>query len=111
MSVPPIDPVVSWLARTSLALLFGAAAMHKLRAPSVFLETLRAYRALPDPLAPYAAAASIGSELALVPCLLLPQASSFAAPAAATLLTLYTGAIAPAAGLRAPGGARGRGWS
>lgn len=94
MPLPLIDPLISWLARFGLALLFASAAAHKLRAPSGFTATLRAYRVMPDALAPHAAAAAIGIELALAACLLLPLTAPFGAQAAAALLGVYSGAIA-----------------
>jgi hypothetical protein len=89
-----VDPALQALLRGGLALLFAAAALHKLRAPREFAATLANYRLLPGALVPAAAAALAGAEVALAAAL---GAGAFlpAAPfAAAGILALYSLAIA-----------------
>jgi len=89
-----LDPVFALLLRCSLALLFGAAAFHKLRAPRAFAETLGDYALLPIALVPWVAAALGAGELLLVIGLLVPVAVAAAALGGAGLLGVYSGAIA-----------------
>ncbi len=89
-----LDPVIETMLRTSLALLFASAALHKLREPAPFARTLADYRVLPEPSVPIAAAALVIAELGLAIALLLPAARTPALLAALGLLSLYSAAIA-----------------
>ena len=88
-----IDPVIAWVARSGLALLFGLAALHKTRDLRAFATVVRGYRLVPERVAPLLAASVTACEAALVVALLLPGAASQAALAAALLLLFYSGAI------------------
>jgi uncharacterized membrane protein YphA (DoxX/SURF4 family) len=88
-----VDPVFAWLVRLALALLFAAAALHKVRDLRTFRAILRNYRALPEPMVPAAALALVIVELAVVALLLLPAADPIGPLAVLSLLALYCGAI------------------
>jgi len=92
--VSAIDPVVVLALRGALAMLFAAAAWHKLRDPAGFRASLRDYRLLPDPLVPAVGGALAAGEGAVALGLLLPPVAPAAALAAAALLALYGAAIA-----------------
>jgi methylamine utilization protein MauE len=87
-----MDPVITLGLRAAFALLFLAAAAHKLRDPRRFVATLADYRVLPAPLVPAAAAAVVAVELGLAGLVPLPGAAGLRAGAA--LLLVYAGAIA-----------------
>ena len=87
------DPVVVFISRASLALLFAAAAHHKLRDPAGFRATLRDYRILPAAAIGPASAGLAAFELGLAVGLLLPASAPFAAALASAVLGIYTGAI------------------
>jgi hypothetical protein len=89
-----MDPVPVFIARLGLALLFAAAAAHKLRDLPTFRATLAGYRLLPARLVPALAPLLAGAELALAVALLLPATGADAAVAGAGLLALYSAAIA-----------------
>jgi hypothetical protein len=89
-----VDVLVNGLARIGLAGLFAVAATHKLRAPRVFVATLRDYRVLPGWLVWPGAAGVIASELVLVPALLHPASAGAAGLAATALLGAYSWGIA-----------------
>jgi len=92
--LPAIDPAVSASLRGALALLFAAAALHKLRDPGVFRAALADYALLP--------AAAVAPAARLLPALELAAAAALLVPAwavpgglgAAALLAVYGGAIA-----------------
>jgi hypothetical protein len=86
-----MDPVLDLVLRAGLALLFLAAARHKLRDPRAFVATVRAYRLGPPWTAPFSAGVVVTAELA-VP-LLLGVARTAGLLAAAALLLAYAGAI------------------
>ncbi|MCP4003923.1 MAG: methylamine utilization protein MauE [bacterium] len=67
-----MDPAFAWIARLGLALLFGAAARHKLSDPRAFLATLRDYRIVPASLVKISALVIAASEIAAIGLLLLP---------------------------------------
>jgi len=84
-----VDPVVVVILRAALALLFVAAAAHKLRDRDGFRASLEAYRLLPaGALAPAARALPL-VELATAALLVTPRAGRAGALAAASLLLLY----------------------
>jgi uncharacterized membrane protein YphA (DoxX/SURF4 family) len=89
-----LDPALHWILRAALALLFAAAALHKLRDRRRFEATLGDYRVLPEAIVPAAAAAVPGLELAVAVLLLAPLAVPAAALAGAGLLAVYSAAIA-----------------
>jgi uncharacterized membrane protein YphA (DoxX/SURF4 family) len=88
-----IDPVISLTIRLALALLFGAAAWHKLSNRTRFIATIRAYRLLPDRLLPLAAWFFPAFELGIVIGLLYPPLTEAAVYAVVVLLSLYSFAI------------------
>ena len=87
-----MDPVLDFVLRATLALLFATAAWHKLRAPRAFAATLAEYRLLPAPLAPVAAALVVAAELAIVIALMVARRAGLAG--AAALLLVYAAAVA-----------------
>jgi uncharacterized membrane protein YphA (DoxX/SURF4 family) len=89
-----VDPVFAWVARLSLALLFGTAALHKARDLPVFAATLRDYRILPDALAPIAARCLVAVELGLLAALLTPALDPLGAAGCVVVLGAYSSAIA-----------------
>jgi hypothetical protein len=94
VSAPPLDPALLGVARASLALLFAAAAAHKLRDPRRFAARVAAYELLPGWAAAPLARALALAELALCVSLAWPGTARGAALGAAGLLVLYAGAIA-----------------
>ena len=93
MSVPALDPALHALLRLALAVLFAAAALHKLRDPRGFGDALRGYALLPESWLPAAARAFPAAEL-LAMVSLLVSGAGFAALPALALLLLYSGAVA-----------------
>jgi hypothetical protein len=89
-----MDPVIEATLRAALALLFLAAAAHKLRDRRRFRATLAAYRLLPAALVPVAAALVPGVELAVAAALATPALPAAGPLAAAALLLVYAGAVA-----------------
>lgn len=87
-----IDPVIAWTLRLALALLFSAAAWHKLRDLGRFEGTLRAYALLPAPATRLFSRTLPGAEIAIAIMLVHP-ASHLGGIAAASLLLVYTAAI------------------
>jgi hypothetical protein len=88
------DPTVVLIGRLTLSLLFGTAALHKLRDVASFRAALERYELLPPLWAVPAGAAVIAAEVGIAVGLLLPPAAPVAALAAAALLVLYGAAIA-----------------
>src|SRR5262245_9053555 len=89
---PHIDPVVVTTLRAALALLLGAAALHKLRDRASFAAVLAEYRVLPAPLLHSGVWGVPALEGGIALALLLPGPSG---PAAAALLfAVYGAAIA-----------------
>jgi hypothetical protein len=86
-----MDPVIDATVRAALALLFLAAAAHKLRDPARFRATVADYRLLPGPLVPLGAAFLIVAEPAVVAA--LAGSRSWGLTGAAALLALYAAAI------------------
>jgi hypothetical protein len=89
-----IDPVIDAAIRASLAVLFAAAASHKVREPRRFRGTVVEYRLLPGSLVTPMALALVGSELGVAAALVLPAWRTVGLFGAAVLLALYAGAIA-----------------
>jgi hypothetical protein len=86
-----VDPVAVLTLRLSLALLFAAAAVHKLRDRRGFRRTLRRYRILPAALVGPAAALLTASEIMVAATLPFWRV---AALGAAAILALYAAAMA-----------------
>jgi len=89
-----VDPVVAWVARIALAGVFASAALHKWREPGIFAAALAAHQLVPAPLVPALAPALAATETAIAARLLLPGTAPAAGWAAATLLGLYSFAVA-----------------
>ena len=88
-----IDPVVDLTVRLALALLFGAAAWHKLSDSARFEAALRSYRALPAWAERPAAWLIPGAEALIAASLLSSTTRTAAALAGACLLCAYSAAI------------------
>ncbi len=84
-----IDPVISLLAALCAALLFGAAAMHKLRAPRDFAAAVAEYRILPGAAVPSFALALALAEGVLCVAFIWPASRREAAVAGMSLLLVY----------------------
>ena len=89
-----VDPVVGWVARLALAVVFAAAALHKWRDLSAFSAALAGHRLVPAALVPATAHALAAAETAIAGALLVPASAVGAACTAAALLALYSSAIA-----------------
>jgi uncharacterized membrane protein YphA (DoxX/SURF4 family) len=88
-----LDPVLSWSLRLALALLFSAAAWHKLADPRRFAATMRAYDLVPEAWALPLGWLFVLVEGTVAVGLVSPPAYQTAAVAAATVLSIYTAAI------------------
>jgi uncharacterized membrane protein YphA (DoxX/SURF4 family) len=92
-----LDPVVAWVIRLGLALLFGAAAWHKLSDLRGFVATVKNYRIVPavlsTPLASALGLAELGVAILLLSAALGVSSGSLAPLAALALLALYSGAL------------------
>ena len=88
-----LDPAIAILICGSLALLFAAAALHKLRSLAAFTEVLRAYQVLPGAWVPWAPLVPL-AELAVAAGLATAATRTGAALAGAGLLIVYAAAIA-----------------
>jgi len=89
-----IDPALSAVLRGALALLFVAAALHKLRDLHAFRVALGDYELLPWPLTGLAAPGLVAAECSVTVALLSPWVRPWGFVAAALLLALYTAAVA-----------------
>jgi len=92
--VYPIDPAAGVIITTCFALLFGAAAVHKLRDLQQFAQVLAAYDVLPGWLSGPMSRIVPGLELLLAIGLLTPVARERASLAGSLLLAVYAAAIA-----------------
>ena len=90
----PLDPLIVWWLRASLALLLFGHAVAKARALRHFAATLADYRLLPPAAARPAALGLCAAESATAAALLVPASAAQAALAAALLFALYAFAIA-----------------
>ncbi len=88
-----LDPAVSLVLRGGLALLFAAAAAHKLRDPGAFREAVAAYELVPGALVSSFALVLPLVEAATALTLLVPGGGPLGGTAAALLLLLYGAAI------------------
>jgi len=91
---PTLDPAVDATLRVAFALLFLAAASHKLRDFGRFRTTLGEYRLLPVALVPLGAVLVVGVEIDAAVALLASVGRAPGPVAAAGLLVLYGAAIA-----------------
>lgn len=89
-----IDPLITLIISTSLALLFFMAARHKMSNLNQFEAQLGAYELLPAALVSPAARLLPIVEMAVVFLILIPITRSFAAFLAVVLLTTYALAMA-----------------
>lgn len=89
-----IDPLITLIISTSLALLFFMAARHKMSAPHRFEAQLEAYDLLPASLVSPTARVLPIVEMAIVFLILIPATRPFAAFVASLLLTAYALAMA-----------------
>jgi hypothetical protein len=89
-----MDPLLDLVLRAALALLFVAAAVHKLRDPARFRATLAAYRLGLAAIVGPASAVVVAVELGIAGALLAPSTRAAGLVAAALLLSAYAGAIA-----------------
>jgi hypothetical protein len=89
-----IDPVIAWSLRLGLALLFAAAAWHKVTDRRRFEATVSAYELLPTRAASMFSRVVPLAEGSIAVGLVYPTTVSAAAVAASSMLLLYTGAIA-----------------
>lgn len=90
----PLDPVVAALLALGGAVLFGWAAVHKLRSREAFVATLGQYQLLPQSIVGIAALALAAAELATAAMLLWPASRSIGGALGASLLVIYASAIA-----------------
>jgi hypothetical protein len=88
-----VDPVLQLLLRAALAVLFAAAAAHKLLDMPTFRASLAAYGLVPSAFVPILSTLLVAGEVIVAMALLPPDSSSAAPFAAAALLLIYTSAI------------------
>ncbi len=93
MELIKLDPVFAWVLRSSLAALFAAAAIHKVRDPRAFLRTFSEYKILPRLLTAPAAIILVVAELSIAVGLLVDPDGYPIELAAVSLLLVYTLAI------------------
>jgi hypothetical protein len=89
-----IDPVIAMFFGLSGALLFAAAALHKLRDPSIFVATLAEYRLVPHAVLWPVAVVIIAAEVVVTVGLAWPAVRQASAVAAMVLLLIYAIAMA-----------------
>ena len=87
------DPVLVWVVRSFLALVFVRALVAKLRSPAHFVSAIRGYELLPTALSGLVAVFLLAAELAVVPALLVPALARGACLGAGALSLLYAGAM------------------
>lgn len=89
-----MDPAVGAVLRGGLALVLAAAAAHKARGLDAFRETLRDYEIAPRRLVSAAAVVIVALECVAVLALVVPRPRALGPLLAASLVALYTAAIA-----------------
>lgn len=92
--MPVLEPLISLVVATGLALLFAVAVTHKLSAWSQFRETLANYRLLPAALVGLFAVAIVVVEVLIVIGCILPVTRADAALLAIVMLLVYAAAMA-----------------
>ena len=93
MSAVGLDPALQVICRAALSLLFGSAALHKLRDVQGFRQALEAYDLVPRPWAVPAGAGVVAAEVGIAAGLWLPRVAPMAALTGAALLIVYATAI------------------
>ncbi len=88
-----MDPAIDLALRASLVLLFGAAAVHKLRDPRRFRAIVAEYRIVREALAPVASVVIVVGELAVALALALPRTRAAGWTGAAVLAATYALAL------------------
>jgi hypothetical protein len=89
-----MDPLIDWILRAGLAVLFAAAAVHKGRDVAGFSQIFAEYQLVPTRLVPICVRLLIGAEMLAALLLLVPALRAVAAPSAIALLIVYSLAIA-----------------
>lgn len=90
----PLDPIMSAVLRLGLAALLLSAAWHKLRHLPAFRGAIAGYGLVPSAAVEALSVGLVAAEIALGFGLLVSAASRWAALGSATLLAIYTAAIA-----------------
>lgn len=88
-----MDPVIISSISICMSLLFGVAAVHKLRAPAVFRSAMEQYRLLPKRWSGRAAALLVAAEALAALLVLIPDARAVGFAAMAVLLLVYSAGI------------------
>ena len=91
--MPALDPMLDWLIRGAMALLFAASAIHKGRDMRGFTRILADYDVLPRRIVPLVAVCVVGIELVTALLLLLPGVTQAGAALVFGLLGLYSTAL------------------
>lgn len=89
-----LDPAISWTLALGLALLLGAAAIHKLVDWSWFCSVLEGYRILPERVVGLVALVVVATEVGAAVLMLLPEQRARGGALSAGLMLAYAGAIA-----------------
>jgi uncharacterized membrane protein YphA (DoxX/SURF4 family) len=89
-----LDPVLVWIARLAVVLLFAAAGLSKLRRPGTFREAVAAYDVLPGGIVAAAAMAMAAAEVIGAALLLWPAGRLAGALLLGALLLVFSTAIA-----------------
>lgn len=98
MRVRQLSPrwLSGWLARLSLAAVFGMAAVPKILDPAAFVAAIDNYHLLPGLLSRIVAVGLPVAELCIAACLLVPKLARGASALAACLLFSFAAAMAQA---------------
>src|SRR3990172_7388537 len=89
-----LDPVLVWIARLAMVLLFAAAGLSKLRRPMLFRDAVAAYDLLPGRAVAVAAVAMAAAEVIGAALLLWPAGRLAGALVLGALLLIFSAAIA-----------------
>ena len=88
-----MDPVIIIIISICMSLMFGIAAVHKLRAFALFKATMNEYRLVPRALSGGVAFVMVATELAVALLVLIPATHTISLLVMALLLFVYTIAI------------------
>lgn len=88
-----MDPVITVIISICMSMLFGVAAMHKLKAPAVFRAAMDDYQLIPSNLLSITSILLIVLELVSAVLVLFPRTQPFGMLLMATLLFLYASGI------------------
>jgi len=88
-----MDPVIAITISLCMSLMFGSAAVHKLRAPAIFRATMDEYRLIPLQLSGLVAVFLILAEFLAAILVLIPAVRMAGLLAMAALLLIYTAGI------------------